>query len=92
MSLRNIHFDDSRNQPRPIPQHVHCCHSMDGDICIDSHLDCNAASQELSALYNDNGAHVGTDLDARPQGHGSWMLNASFISSLIRKNRSPIII
>ena len=44
----------------------------------------NAASQELSAVYNDNGAHVGTDLDARPQGQ-SWMLNASFISSLIRK-------
>ena len=32
-------------------------------------VDRNAASQELSALYNDNGAHVGTDLDARPQGH-----------------------
>ena len=42
------------------------------------------ASQELSAVYNDNGAHVGTELDARPQGQ-SWMLNASFISSLIRK-------
>ena len=32
-------------------------------------VDRNAVSQELSALYNDNGAHAGTDLDARPQGH-----------------------
>ena len=49
-----------------------------------STVDRNAASQELPALYNDNGAHVGTDLDACRQGQ-SWMLNASFISSLIRK-------
>ena len=32
-------------------------------------VDRNASSQELSALYNDNGAHVGTGRDARPQGH-----------------------
>ena len=47
-------------------------------------IDRNAASQELSALYNDNGAHVGTDLDARPQGH---RVGCSFIRSLIRKSR-----
>ena len=46
-------LDDSRNVP-----HVHCCHNTDSDICIDSHgrspLQRYAASQELSALYNDN--------------------------------------
>ena len=46
--------DDSRNQP----QHVHCCHSTYGDVCIDSYgkspLQHYAAYQELSALYNDN--------------------------------------
>ena len=30
-------LDDSRNQPRPIRQHVHCCHSTDSDVYIDSH-------------------------------------------------------
>ena len=29
----------------------------------------SAASQELSALYNDNRAHVGTGIDAHLQGH-----------------------
>jgi len=66
-------LDDSRNQPRSIPQHVHCCHGTDGDVCIDSHgrspLQRNAASQELSVLYNHKRAHVGTGFDARPQGH-----------------------
>jgi transcriptional regulator with AAA-type ATPase domain len=51
-------LDNSINQPRPILQHVHCCHSTDGDVYIDSHgrspLQRYAASQELSALYNDN--------------------------------------
>ena len=51
-------LDDSINQPRPILQHVHCCPSTDGDVYIDSHgrspLQRYAASQELSALYNDN--------------------------------------
>ena len=28
-------LDDSRNQPRPIPKHVHYCHSTDGDVCIE---------------------------------------------------------
>ena len=50
-------LEDSINQPRPILQHVHCCHSTDGDVYIDSHgrspLQRYAASQELSALYND---------------------------------------
>ena len=37
---------------------LHCFHSSDDDVCSDSHrralLQCNAATQELSALYNDN--------------------------------------
>ena len=41
-------LDDSRNQPRPTPQHVHCCHNTDGDVCIDSH--------GKSPRYNDNSA------------------------------------
>ena len=44
-----------------------------GDVCIDSHgtalFQRNAVSQELSALYSDNWAHVGTGLDAHPQRH-----------------------
>ena len=51
-------LDDSINQPRPILQHVHCCYSTDCDVYIDSHgrspVQRYAASEELSALYNDN--------------------------------------
>ena len=46
-------LNDSRNLP-----HVHCCHNTDSDACIDNHgrspLQRYAASQELSALYNNN--------------------------------------
>ena len=58
-------LDDSRDQPRPIPQHQLLMVMSVSTAMVDH----NTASQELSALYNDNGAHVGTDLDARPQGH-----------------------
>ena len=27
-------LDNSINQPRPILQHVHCCHSTDGDVYV----------------------------------------------------------
>ena len=89
-------LDDSLNQPRPILQHVHCCHSTDGDVYIDSHgrspLQRYAASQELSALYNDKWAHVGTGLDARPQGPrvGCWTHHSS-VQSSEEQALSPII-
>ena len=48
---------DTLDDSRSIRQYVHCCHSTDGDIYIGSHgrspLQRYAASQELSALYND---------------------------------------
>ena len=69
-------LDDTIQEINPDlhPQLVHSSRHTDGDVCIDSHaralFQCNAASQELSVLYNHNGAHVGTGRDARPQGHG----------------------
>ena len=93
-------LDNSINQPWPMLQHVHCCHSTDGDVCIDSHgqspLQRYAASQELSALYNDNWTHVGTGLDARPQGHrvGCWTHHSSVQSSeeqALSPNISPLM-
>ena len=78
-------LDDSRNQPWPISQHVHCCHSMDGDVCIDSHgrSQC-CVSRTICALQWQRSACRDWSwcTSTRTQ---SWMLNASFISSLIRK-------
>ena len=61
---------------------------MDGDICIDSHarlpLQRNAASEILSALYNDNLAHVGTGLDARPQARTQSWTNVEDNTELLK--------
>ena len=61
--------DDSRNQPDLYPSMYTAVIVLMVMSVSTATVDRNAASQELSALYNDNGAHVGTDLDARPQGH-----------------------
>ena len=61
-----VTLDDSRNQPATYSQAVILLMVMSVSTAT---VDRNAASQELSALYSDNGAHVGTDRDARPQGH-----------------------
>ena len=55
---RHTRQHGSRYQSRPKPQHVHRSHHTGGDVCIDRHdraiFQRNAASHELSALYNDN--------------------------------------
>ena len=84
-------LDNSINQPRPLLQHVHCCHSGDRDLYIDSHgrspLQRYAALQELSTI-----CALQWQLNAcwdwswctstRTQ---SWMLNPSFITSVVRR-------
>ena len=78
-------LDDSRNQPRPIPQHVHCCHTTDGDVCIDSHGRSQCCVARTScALQWQRSACWDWSWCISTRTHG-WILNASFFSSLIRK-------
>ena len=51
------------------PDTLDDCHTTDGDVYIDSHGRSQCCVSRTICALQDNGAQVGTDLDARPQGH-----------------------